>query len=186
MNIQIPDNKRGRKERKAANMGYVCEATHLNALSLCRAGQERFRTITSAYYRGADGIILVYDTTDRESYSHVDSWLTEVNKYANEKTVKVLVGNKSDKTNDRLVTTDEGMKKAESLGLSFIETSAKDATHIEEAFSLISRQLVRIREQAQAQASASSVANRPNRNLGVQLGAVGGAAADRVKACCSG
>jgi Ras-related protein Rab-1A len=166
-------------------LGYVC-IRDPHVLTYLSAGQERFRTITSAYYRGADGIILVYDTTDRESFSHVDSWLTEVNKYANESTVKVLVGNKSDKTNDRLVTTDEGMKKAESLGLSFIETSAKDSTHIEEAFSLISRQLVRIREQAAAQSSSSSSSSRPGRSLGVQLGAVGGAAADKVKACCSG
>ena len=139
------------------------------------------------YYRGADGIVLVYDTTDRESFSHVDSWLSEVNKYANENTVKVLVGNKSDKTNDRLVTTAEGMKKAESLGLSFIETSAKDSSHIEEAFTLISRQLVRIKEQVAAlQASASQSTSRSGPSMSVQLGAVREAANLRMKECCSG
>ena len=147
------------------------------------AGQERFRTITSAYYRGADGILIVYDTTNRESFEHLDSWLSEVNKYASDKMVKVIVGNKSDKLEDRVVTTEEGMKKAESLGLSFIETSAKDATHIEEAFSLISRQLVRIREQAAAQAQAAEAASQQG---GLQLGQLGSAAADKVNACCSG
>ena len=146
------------------------------------AGQERFRTITSAYYRGADGIIIVYDTTNRESFEHLDSWIAEVNKYASDKMVKVIVGNKSDKASDRLVTTEEGMKKAESLGLSFIETSAKDATHIEDAFVLISRQLVRIREQAALEAEQRSATPEP----GIQLGSVGAAAADKVKACCSG
>ena len=148
------------------------------------AGQERFRTITSAYYRGADGIIIAYDTTDKESFEHVDGWVGEVNKYATENTVKVLVGNKSDKTDERLVSAEDGMKKAEALGLSFIETSAKDATHIEEAFALISRQLVRIREQNAAQ--ANSAQNRRAGPSGLQLGAVGNAAADKMKACCGG
>jgi Ras-related protein Rab-1A len=97
--------------------------------------------------------------------------------------VKVIVGNKSDKQEDRVVSTEEGMQKAESLGLSFIETSAKDATHIEEAFALISRQLVRIREQAAAQAKAAETASQQG---GLQLGQLGSAAADKVNACCSG
>ena len=58
------------------------------------AGQERFRTITSAYYRGADGIIMVYDVTDRESFDHIQDWLHEVNRYATEGTCKLLIGNK--------------------------------------------------------------------------------------------
>jgi Ras-related protein Rab-1A len=66
------------------------------------SGQERFRTITSAYYRGADGIILVYDVTSMESFNHVNDWLIEVNRYTAETTCKILVGNKSDKP-DRLV-----------------------------------------------------------------------------------
>lgn len=128
----------------------------------------------------------MYDTTDRESFSHVDSWLSEVNKYANENTVKVLVGNKSDKTNDRLITTDEGKQKAEALGLSFIETSAKDSTHIEEAFTLIARQLVRIKEQMATLAANTQSANRSGPSMGVQLGAVRDAANLRMKECCSG
>ena len=65
------------------------------------AGQERFRTITSAYYRGADGIILVYDICDRESFSHVEDWLNEVSRYVNESTSKILLGNKCDMTAER-------------------------------------------------------------------------------------
>ncbi|CAE7205683.1 RABD2C [Symbiodinium sp. CCMP2592] len=95
------------------------------------AGQERFRTITSAYYRGADGIILVYDICDRESFNHVDEWLNEVNRYVNENTCKILIGNKCDMTAERQVSTEEAKKKAEDLGIAFIECSAKDATNVE-------------------------------------------------------
>lgn len=71
------------------------------------AGQERFRTITSAYYRGADGIIMVYDVTSEESFNHINDWFTEVNRYASENTCKLLVGNKTDKTADKVVPTEK-------------------------------------------------------------------------------
>ena len=77
------------------------------------AGQERFRTITSAYYRGADGIIMVYDVTSQESFDHVSDWLTEVNRYASEGTCKLLVGNKSD-MDDKIVDTTAAKDYADS------------------------------------------------------------------------
>merc|ERR1712039_511212 len=116
-------------------------------------GQERFRTITSAYYRGADGIILVYDTTDRESFNHVDDWLDEVNRYVNESTCKILVGNKCDLTAERQVSTEEAKKKAADLGLGFMETSAKDATNVKSAFQMMSAELIVKREQQGARAA---------------------------------
>merc|ERR1712183_177120 len=106
------------------------------------AGQERFRTITSAYYRGADGIILVYDITDKESFNNVDDWLDEVNRYVNERTCKILIGNKCDCESERQVSTEEAKKKAEDLGIQFIETSAKDATNVESAFQIMSAELI--------------------------------------------
>mmetsp|Transcript_28352 Transcript_28352/g.81484 ORF Transcript_28352/g.81484 Transcript_28352/m.81484 type:complete len:217 (+) Transcript_28352:94-744(+) len=111
------------------------------------AGQERFRTITSAYYRGADGIILVYDICDRESFAHVDDWLNEVNRYVNESTCKILIGNKCDMASERQVPTEEASKKAEELGIAFIEASAKDATNVEAAFQMMSGELITKREQ---------------------------------------
>mmetsp|Transcript_361 Transcript_361/g.627 ORF Transcript_361/g.627 Transcript_361/m.627 type:complete len:208 (-) Transcript_361:533-1156(-) len=105
------------------------------------AGQERFRTITSAYYRGADGIILVYDVTSEESFNHVNDWYTEVNRYASESSCKLLVGNKIDKA-DKIVPTEKAQAFADQLGMPFIETSAINSTNVEEAFMKITKDLI--------------------------------------------
>jgi Ras-related protein Rab-1A len=105
------------------------------------AGQERFRTITSSYYRGAHGIIVVYDTTDLESYNNVKQWLHEIDRYANDNVNKLLVGNKSDLTSKRAIEYSLAVEHAESLGISFIETSAKNATNVEKAFMMMAAQI---------------------------------------------
>jgi Ras-related protein Rab-1A len=98
------------------------------------AGQERFRTITSSYYRGAHGIIVVYDTTDNETFEHVKTWLHEIDRYASENVNKLLVGNKSDMTTKRQVDTDAAKDFAAQVNIPFLETSAKNATNVEDAF----------------------------------------------------
>ncbi|KMZ73101.1 Ras-related protein RIC1 [Zostera marina] len=98
------------------------------------AGQERFRTITSSYYRGAHGIIVVYDVTDQESFNNIRQWLTEIDRYASDTVNKLLVGNKCDLTDSRVVSYEAGKALADEIGIAFLETSAKDATNVEEAF----------------------------------------------------
>jgi Ras-related protein Rab-1A len=120
------------------------------------AGQERFRTITSAYYRGADGIVMVYDMTNTESFDHVNDWLKEVNRYAAPGTVKLLVGNKCDRINDRSVTIEQAQEFAADLGIPFLETSAKSAKNVEEAFLTIAGQLIKQRIAAGLDPSSSS------------------------------
>jgi len=98
------------------------------------AGQERFRTITSSYYRGAHGIIVVYDCTDQESFNNVKQWLQEIDRYACENVNKLLVGNKCDLTTKKVVDYNAAKEYAEQLNIPFLETSAKNATNVEQAF----------------------------------------------------
>jgi len=112
------------------------------------AGQERFRTITSAYYRGADGIIMVYDVTSAESFDHVEEWLSEVDRYANESTSKLLVGNKADLIEEKQVSEETAQSFAEKLGIPFLETSAKTATNVDAAFLTMAKELIKTKEES--------------------------------------
>ncbi|XP_068651849.1 ras-related protein RABD1-like [Aristolochia californica] len=98
------------------------------------AGQERFRTITSSYYRGAHGIIIVYDVTERESFNNVKQWLSEIDRYASDSVCKLLVGNKCDLVEKKVVDTQTAQAFADELGIPFLETSAKDSINVEETF----------------------------------------------------
>eukprot|EP00053_Salpingoeca_punica_P023482 m.10288 g.10288 ORF g.10288 m.10288 type:complete len:216 (-) comp5173_c0_seq1:513-1160(-) len=108
------------------------------------AGQERYRAITSAYYRGAVGALLVYDIAKHMTYENVERWLKELRDHADSNIVIMLVGNKADLRHLRAVTTDEAKQFAVKNNLSFIETSALDATNVEQAFVNILTEIYRI------------------------------------------
>ncbi|KAH7543646.1 hypothetical protein FEM48_Zijuj02G0206100 [Ziziphus jujuba var. spinosa] len=108
--------------------------TAILAIRWDTAGQERFRTITSSYYRGAHGIIIVYDVTEMESFNNVKQWLNEIDRYANDSVCKLLVGNKCDLVDSKVVDTQTGKAFADELGIPFLETSAKDSINVEQAF----------------------------------------------------
>jgi len=97
------------------------------------AGQESFRSITRSYYRGATGALLVYDISRRDSFGHVSRWLNEAREYSNPNMVIMLIGNKCD-LDRREVSYEEGANFAQKNGLVFLETSAKTAQNVEEAF----------------------------------------------------
>jgi len=105
------------------------------------AGQERFRTITASYYRGAHGIIVVYDVTDQETFTNVKQWLQEIDRFASEGVNKLLVGNKSDLVNKKVVEYTVAKEFADQLGIPFLETSAKNATNVEQAFLTMAKQI---------------------------------------------
>jgi len=98
------------------------------------AGQEKFRSITRSYYRGAAGALLVYDITRRETFDHLQSWLEDCRRYSNQNIVIMLIGNKSDLETKREVSREEGEAFAARNNLSFLETSAKTSENVDKAF----------------------------------------------------
>ena len=107
------------------------------------AGQERFRNITTQYYKGADGIVLVYDVTDEASYEKIRDWMKQIlsNTQAEEIGL-VLLGNKCD-VEPRSVTEEMGKKMAEELKISYYETSALTGQGIKEAFEGLTRDIMK-------------------------------------------
>lgn len=101
------------------------------------AGQERFKTITSSYYRGAHGIIIVYDITDRKSFSDIINWIAEIKRYSGNNAIIMIVGNKSD-MKERVISYEEGQDLAYAHDCEFYEVSAKTNSHITEMFNTIS------------------------------------------------
>ncbi|KAL3358262.1 hypothetical protein AABB24_015418 [Solanum stoloniferum] len=110
------------------------------------AGQERFRTLTSSYYRGAQGIILVYDVTRRETFTNLsDVWAKEVELYSNNQDcVKMLVGNKVDRESERAVTREEGIALAKELGGLFLKCSAKTRENVQNCFEELALKIMEV------------------------------------------
>ena len=105
------------------------------------AGQERFRTITHNYYRGAYGIALVYDVTNASSFENIRKWIQDVQTYAESSVNIVLIGNKCDLTDKRVVETEKGKELAKEFGIQFFETSAKADINVQDAFSALVKQV---------------------------------------------
>ncbi len=108
------------------------------------AGQERYRTITNAYYKGADGIIIVFDLTNKESFLNVGSWLKEVEKHSGEDVTVSVLANKSDAAPEEIEVTDADIKKFEEEypGLKVIKTSAKTGSNVDESFLDMTKKLI--------------------------------------------
>ena len=107
------------------------------------AGGERFRVITEAYYRGAGGIIFIYDVTKQTSFDHVEHWLVDISKHARKDVPKLLIGNKSDLSDKRVVDSVTAKQYADSVNMPFMETSAKCDANVEQAFVMMASQVKR-------------------------------------------
>jgi small GTP-binding protein len=106
------------------------------------AGQERFRTITTAYYRGAQGIALVYDITRPNTFRNASYWMSSIDEHAPPNAKKVLIANKVDLYPDREVSTSEGQAQANGYDMQYFEVSAKTGEGVTEAFMALAQELM--------------------------------------------
>eukprot|EP01040_Poterioochromonas_malhamensis_P002751 gene2751-2928_t len=106
------------------------------------AGQERFHSLARSYYHGAQGIVFVYDITNRGSFDNLVEWMKEVDESVDLQTsIRILLGNKSDLADRRQVSYEQGQAFAESHQLDFVEVSAVSANNINAAFLLLVQQV---------------------------------------------
>ena len=106
------------------------------------AGHEKFRTITTSYYKSAHAIIIIYDITEINSFEHVKNWMIDIDKFAKQGVLKTLVANKTDLEEQRKIKKEEGESIAKKYGVNFFEVSAKDNKNIDELFLDIAKSLL--------------------------------------------
>ena len=105
------------------------------------AGEERFRTITKTYYKGAHGIILMYDVTDQNSFKNIRNWIKQIEANADKSAKRVLVGHKCDEPG-RVVSEEEGKKLAEEYNMVFFESSARTGKNVSEVFNYLGKEII--------------------------------------------
>ena len=105
------------------------------------AGQERFRNVTKSYFQSSQGLVLVYDITDRESFEKLNFWVDNIKNNAPENAKFILVGNKCDLANERKVSYEEGENYAKKFNIKFFESSAKDGTNVKEFFFYLANEI---------------------------------------------
>ena len=110
------------------------------------AGQERFKTVTSAYYRGADGILIVYDQTDKNSFDHLNDWLDDILKYTTDEPIKLIIGNKDDLNEQKVISDDDIRNFSNRSNIEIVKTSAKSSFQVNYAFEKLTQKLINSRE----------------------------------------
>lgn len=106
------------------------------------AGQERYKTITNSYYRGAEGVIIVFDLTNKESFSNIKDWLAEAKNGVDESTEILVFGNKADLKDQRQVSDKDIQEFTKATGINIIECSAKAGTGVEQGFVNMTKKLM--------------------------------------------
>jgi len=149
--LRYTDNKFIKHHLTTIGIDYKTKDVNINGKSIKlkiwdTAGQERFRNITQQYYKGADGIVLVFDLTDRNSFEKIREWMKQIQSYTQRESIAiVLLGNKCDAEN-KAVSAKEASDIAAEYNMKFFETSAMNNINIEESFKQLSTDIVKIKE----------------------------------------
>ena len=106
-------------------------------------GQERYRSISKNYYKGANAIILVFSLIDKKSFESVENWINQIKEEASESILIILVGNKSDLIEKRVISYEEAEKLAKEFNINYFECSAKTGENINVAFNDLIEQMVK-------------------------------------------
>ena len=106
------------------------------------AGHEKFRTITTSYYKSAHAIIILYDITEQSSFDHINNWMIEIDKFAKQGVLRIIVGNKKDLESKRQVSTKDAESFGDKYSIKLMEISAKDNTNIDALFLNIIKRLL--------------------------------------------
>ncbi|GKV28484.1 hypothetical protein SLEP1_g37534 [Rubroshorea leprosula] len=134
---------------------------------------------TAAYYRGAMGILLVYDVTDESSFNNIRNWIRNIEQHASDNVNKILVGNKADMDESkRAVPTSKGQALADEYGIKFFETSAKTNMNVEEVFFSIARDIKQRLAESDNKVESQAI------NLNQSGQAATGSEAAQKSACC--
>ena len=107
------------------------------------AGQERYRNLTKQYYKGADGILLIFDLTKKETFLKINDWIDQLNSHFNQDEISIiLIGNKKD-LSDREISYEEGNERGKELNILYFETSAKTGENVNEAFNCLTNEILK-------------------------------------------
>ena len=107
------------------------------------AGQERYRNLTKQYYKGADGILLIFDLTKKETFLKINDWIDQLNSHFNHDEISIiLIGNKKD-LSDREISYEEGNERGKELNILYFETSAKTGENVNEAFNCLTNEILK-------------------------------------------
>ena len=107
------------------------------------AGEERFKTLIKHYYRGANGILLIFDLTKKETFLKINDWIDQLNSHFNQDEISIiLIGNKKD-LSDREISYEEGNERGKELNILYFETSAKTGENVNEAFNSLTNEILK-------------------------------------------
>lgn len=106
------------------------------------AGQERYRSMTDIYYKGAKGVLIIFDLTNIESFNNINRWVDEFKMKSDSNSIMIMVGNKNDLIEKRVVSRETAEIKAKQLSMAYFETSAKDNVNVELAFTVLVEKIV--------------------------------------------